>query len=80
MEIFTQDTQLLSMACMAEIERHLADGWSWGIMAKLLSRKWGVEMRSTELQSHYKRTKRQLEAEELERKRQRLLRYSVYWE
>ena len=80
MELFTEETQMLSMACMAEIERQLANGWSWGIIAKLLSRKWGVEMNSTELQSHYKRTKKQLDEEELARKRRHLMRYSVYWE
>jgi len=80
MEIFTQDTQMLLPECMAEIERHLEDGWSWGVMAKLLHRKWGVEMKSAELQAHYKRTKKQLDAEEMERKRQKIAYYSAYWE
>lgn len=80
MEIFMPDTQLLVLECMTEIERHLANGWSWGVMAKLLSRKWGVAFSSAELQAHYMRTKKQLEMEEMEKRRQKITYYSAFWE
>lgn len=80
MEMFTQDALLLTPERMAEIERHLADEWSWGLIAKLLSRKWGESFSAAELQAQYKRTKKQLDDEEMARKRQKLAYYSAYWE
>lgn len=53
MEIFDVKTGTLCRACMEEIERSLARGWSWGVLTKLCNRKWGTDFRSAALQKAY---------------------------
>ena len=53
MAIYDAETGALSRACMEEIERSLARGWSWGVLTKLCNRKWGTDFRSAALQKAY---------------------------
>jgi hypothetical protein len=58
MEIFEPETGALRAACMEEIGRCLARGWSWGVTAKLCARKWGAELSAAELKKRYADTLR----------------------
>ena len=77
MDIFMQGTQTLRPGCILEIEDYLAVGWSWGIMAKLLSRKWGVSLTAKELQTYYQRTRQAQDAAETENRRRNIGYYAA---
>lgn len=49
-----EESTLFSPAQVQEISDYLASGMNWGVMAKLLCRKWDMELTSESLQRAYR--------------------------
>ena len=49
-----EESTFFSPAQVQEISDYLASGMSWGVLAKLLCRKWDMELTSESLQRSYR--------------------------
>lgn len=49
-----EESTLFSPAQVQEISDYLASGMNWGVLAKLLRRKWDMELTSESLQRAYR--------------------------
>ena len=64
MESLDEKTGALRPEYVAEIERCLSYGWSWGVLTNLCNRKWGADFESQALKRLYHRTRRLEETSE----------------